>query len=120
MSKELSDALLAVLKQSAAVAQEQLPLVLQEQLRYGFYDTLLGLAFGVCMTVGGIKLFRLASKMKAEKESYERETYFVGEIFAASLSVLGGIIGLLEVSSLAQILLAPRVYLLEWAMRLAR
>jgi hypothetical protein len=126
---EILKSLHAASQQVGEVAKEQLPLLVQEYLRWGFTsNALVACAFAaatVPMAVIGIRCYRAGFAMVGTKDShgYANDPFgwFMGASVMGALcafTLLAGVGG--AVYNMVQIAIAPRVYLLERVASLVR
>lgn len=121
--------LLEATKEGAYRAAEQIPLVLQEKLRFALFSETIILLFTLAGMVLTVYLFRLISRRRDERVRIEGSAFYrlsggdlyaTGQVGCVALGVLSGVCCMLSIARVAKVLLAPRLYLLEWAMSLMR
>lgn len=130
MNEELQKALLAILNKTVSAAeagmsflQKELPEVIQQLLMWKaiesavFFLTFAALTF-FCVTMA-IKLFK-AARSYAPKNSYDdADGYYFGVFGLSLVSALFLLLALANLSWL-KIILAPKLYLIEFAASLAK
>jgi hypothetical protein len=96
------------MKNGAALAQEQLPILIQEKILYGrIAETLLFVVLlGITYT-----LVRVAMRLRKEIGPHEDEILVVLAWFGATLFAVGCLI---QASFMISVWVSPHVYILEW------
>lgn len=123
LQKALADVIVALTesaKSVGSVAQRELPLVVQEYLRWGFiYNLVYGLAL---VLIGALVIFaavKLGRWMVGDEEAVEHP-----ELIFAVFGAGGGVVAIVTASdyllTALQVYVAPRVYLLERIKELVR
>jgi hypothetical protein len=118
MEKQTQE-LIEYIKQAVEFGKEQAPLVAQEMLRYGWWESLawtcLTAACFVFLAILFIRFFRIY-RICASKNSYNSFDWdFFGPFMVAGLGigvVLSAVFCAMNCLTLIQIQIAPRVYLL--------
>lgn len=115
---EYLKAFLASAKQGAAFVTEQAPLVVQEKIVYGRAVETALLVIAIGAIVGCVKVFRWGW-------AYESNNWADDSGPAAWISSLVGgallsIWATYQLTVVAQVWFAPRLYILEWAMSMTR
>lgn len=124
MSDETKTAIAAAIKllttslqQGLDVAKVQLPIILQQKLRYDFWESVVwiivvGIAFTSCLLIlrHGFKL-----NAPANRYTYDADPWLA---LGTALSIITGTCFvaafLVGISTILKITLAPNLYLLEW------
>lgn len=108
---EIVDAVLTLIKQAADVTSTQAPIVVQELWQYALFENVLGLVVGVLCI--GITLWSYQNMTKADYDGIfsDQELWCIPLItFAvvATITLISSTLGL------GKLLIAPRLYLLEY------
>lgn len=125
MIKDLQEKLLQYLETTEVFIQKELPLFVEELLRWHFWHSLLLFVLGITLIVAAVVVPRMVyKKYGPEKDNYcvyandwrliFGVTTLVGEIVIFTLIGLEGLLNL----EWLQILLAPRGWLVEYVMKL--
>lgn len=117
LSKALADVLVVVKDGAlfaAAQAKNELPVLVEEYLRWGVADAALGLFFWVLASVG---LYKVGRYLRTREDWHGDEAEMLGRFAGFVVVPLGQAGACISVfasaSTMVQILIAPRVYLLE-------
>lgn len=109
MTPELQKALAEMIATVNTTAQRELPLVVQEYLRWGVWSAGLGVTAGLLVGILAAVLFRVAQSERLDDEDM---TMMVS--IASVICMVGTLFLLIpNIYHLIQIHVAPRVYLLE-------
>ena len=116
--EELGLRLLELLNSGVDVLNGELPLFVSEILTYKTIAYSIGVALGLMLSIISIRLFKKFSK-EFESDDFS-EDVAVFYMFGGGISgLIGFIVLLVKVSDLIKITLAPRVWLLEYALDLS-
>lgn len=110
MNPELQKALLEIIEQSKGVAEREIPLVLQDLIRAGIIENVVGLAV-VAIFIPLVFLLKNFCVKYIDDGDYDMPAFFAG-LFAVVLSMLSLIIVPICTYQLLVIWLAPRAYLI--------
>lgn len=122
---ELAEFILQTLQEGKDFIAEEAPLVLQEFVHWKIAEHSFWLAVGVGIVlaawlVGG-RLLVKSRQLDPHSYDPERDFAMIGSWFLRIGGAIGGtIVSLFQAFYLLQIIVAPRVYLLEWAMQRVR
>ena len=100
---------------TAAQAQGQLPVLVEEYLRWGALDAALGIVYW-----GLLGMFGYRCIVWAQEDRRSNEAVFAGYLIGGASALVSFIAVGINVSVLVQVLVAPRVYLLETLARLVQ
>lgn len=105
------DTLLSTLKEGAAFASDQIPLVIQEKLHWDLAQASIGIGLGLLLVALATWL-SLTAKAWNEKDHYSDWGFLV--MAAAGCAVIGLPMIIINLLTFVQIEVAPRLYILEW------
>ena len=100
-------------------AAEQAPLVIQELLAYKTFEHSASFIIFFLLAAVAAKLTAWAIKKKKESGSYKGEEFLVCALVSGVLTPIFSLCALSDAFSLAQAMIAPKVYLIEYAAKLA-
>jgi hypothetical protein len=129
MNEKLQEQLTAIVDQLQVAIQttvdftaEQLPILLQEILRWGLAKNIILLVISSTLLLLSIHLIKIFSRIYREgkkKNSYSDDGA-ITLIFSSILAVVSTLFIVGNILTIAKILLAPRLYLLEYASSLLK
>jgi len=119
--KEIWTWLQGTIEQMGALAQEELPGFVQEIIRWRTAGHVMGIVIEIILVVILVQIARKCLKGIDETAQLDAPIrYVVGSAF----SIIGGVIFtccfIVDLYGLVQIIIAPRVYLLEYTLKLMR
>ena len=113
-----------LLKQGKQFAEEEIPLVLQEFLTWGLTNSIMWIVIGIMFFLLGRYL--PYAWLKKEQTDEDDDKFFnryckdyqsdvvTGWIFFMVLGTIGACITIINLFNTIKILIAPRIYLIEW------
>ena len=105
-----------LLQSGSEFVVEQMPIVCQEVLQFRLVTGLIGTAIGLGLIMGGIILARKTKQMcKNIEDSEDREILTTTSYIVSGLACLiGNVPFLINGTTVLKVLIAPRLYLLEY------
>lgn len=102
---------------SANFAVEQAPLVVQEMIRWEIVSSVVVMAFGIALVTGGVFTCVASRRLLLSARERGREVYEDGWIPLAFIGPVVGVIGLVmtvvNLISMLQPIVAPRLFVIE-------
>lgn len=117
---EIYQTLLTSLNQAKDFAAEQMPLVIQEYLKWYLYESIFWLGVGAVVLIVGAFLFRLGVKLYNPDHFDNDGSIGVGAIGAAMAVFVACPMILINTYSIIKVTAAPRVVLLEYLSTLVK
>lgn len=112
--------LLETTKAAGSLAVDQLPLIVQEKIAYGRVIETWQLVLFAAVTYLGYRLFRWGAREDAKGYGHGHEAAMPGLVFGAIVAIVAGLLTVIQTSYVAQVWLAPRLYIIEWVAHLAK
>ena len=123
MNKELQQSMsqflnlmIEALRKTTDFAAEQIPLYVQELLRYALWDAILGIIFSVAFVVAFLVCAKKANNYLKSDDNYDdfRLTILLGLLVGGLAAIAFVIFTFASVSNIIKITLAPRVYVIDY------
>lgn len=113
---EVLPRLIEFVEKTAATAGEQVPLFIQELLSYSLWSQVLGICVTLTILIAGIWAMRYSYKVagKIDDDSSEFGFMVVIVIIAFFAAVISFITIIIQADEMVKIVLAPRVYILDY------
>lgn len=116
MNEEVQKQLLEWAKSAAVIANEQVPQLAEEYLRWSMYSNAVSTATCFVFTVAAVCLVRLSSK----KINQGKDEYIPGVVFGCISGFVFSMIFLDSLHDLIKVIAAPKLYLLDYLVRISR
>ena len=111
---QLIERVLGYLEQGMTVAEQQAPLLVEEILRWGVWCGVPSIILGVLIPIGWAGICKATWVYNPPKD-YERADYIAKTVISGLVcSVCAGVLMFYGVAKIAKVLIAPRLYLIEY------
>lgn len=112
---DYSTHLLALLEKGTNFTLTQIPIVIQEKLRWDFAFNGLWLMIGLVFVGTAVWAFRQMLKQKVTEDRTQcQDDWPIWLLLIIPCGIIGSIVGLMSIFDMVKIWVAPRLYIIEW------